>query len=128
VAGAGGAGGWDLGKCYEVIQVAMGWEDAHLHEFAAGELRWGQPDPLGWGDTDEARREVTARLHEVLAGEGACPPEDCGGPLGYEELLAVMADPGHPEHADRLEWAGGALDPTRFDVASVASRLGAMSL
>jgi len=37
-------GAWHLGKLHEVIQVAMGWGDAHLHEFAAGELRWGQPD------------------------------------------------------------------------------------
>ena len=43
-------GGWHLGKLHEVIQVAMGWENAHLHEFAVGELRWGQPDPLGFGD------------------------------------------------------------------------------
>jgi len=26
-------------------------------------------------------------------GEGTCPPEDCGGPSGYAELLAVLADP-----------------------------------
>jgi len=46
--------------------------------------------------------------------------------MGYQDLLAVLADPAHPEHADRLEWTGGTLDPTRFDVASVASMLGAM--
>ena len=26
-----------------------------------------------------------------------------------------MADPAHPDHAERLEWAGGPLDPHRFD-------------
>ena len=25
-----------------------------------------------------------------LAGKGACPPEDCGGPWGYEELMEEM--------------------------------------
>ena len=28
-------------------------------------------------------------------GHGACPPEDCGGPGGYAELLDVLADPAH---------------------------------
>jgi hypothetical protein len=28
-----------------------------------------------------------------VAGEGACPPEDCGGAWGYEHLREVLADP-----------------------------------
>ena len=50
----------------------------------------------------------------LLAGEGACPPEDCGGPHGYAELLQALADPKHPEHRELREWAG-AFDPQRFD-------------
>ena len=30
---------------------------------------------------------------------GRCPPEDVGGPPGYEEFLAALADPGHKRHA-----------------------------
>jgi len=50
----------------------------------------------------------------LLAGEGACPPEDCGGPYGYAELLRALADPKHPEHRELREWAGD-FDPQRFD-------------
>jgi len=50
----------------------------------------------------------------LLAGEGACPPEDCGGPYGYADLLQALADPKHPEHRELREWAGD-FDPRRFD-------------
>jgi hypothetical protein len=40
----------------------------------------------------------------LLAVEGDCPPEDCGGPWGYMEALQVLADPKHEEHASLSEW------------------------
>ena len=63
-----------------------------------------------------------------VAGKRNCPPEDCGGPWGYAELLAVIADPTHPEHAERRAWLGEDFDPDKFDVddadADVAIRFG----
>ena len=32
-----------------------------------------------------------------LAGRRACPPEDCGGVWGYQELLAILANPAQPD-------------------------------
>jgi len=37
---------------------------------------------------------------------------------GEEELLAVIGDPTHPEHAERLEWLGDQIDPAAFDLAA----------
>lgn len=58
---------------------------------------------------------------DCLDGKGACPPEDCGGPWGYEELKVTLADPDHPEHADMKEWLemeeGEEWDPKAFDLA-----------
>jgi hypothetical protein len=51
-----------------------------------------------------------------LAGANACPPEDVGGSYGYAEFLKILADPSHEEYADTLAWAGGAFDPTAFDL------------
>ncbi|HCU06856.1 MAG TPA: hypothetical protein DIC42_04675 [Holosporales bacterium] len=50
-----------------------------------------------------------------IAGERACPPEDCGGPWGYENLLEILGDPKHKEHNNMLEWCGK-IDPEAFSV------------
>lgn len=54
-----------------------------------------------------------------VAGRRAGPPEDCGGVWGYAELLDILADPHHEEHADRLEWldldSATDFDPAAFD-------------
>jgi hypothetical protein len=51
-----------------------------------------------------------------VAGKRNCPPEDCGGPWGYEELLQILADPTHPERAEQIEWLGEEFDPDDFSV------------
>jgi hypothetical protein len=48
-------------------------------------------------------------------GVGACPPEDVGGPFGYRQFLAALADPEHPEHESMRSWIGRPFDPARFD-------------
>jgi len=56
----------------------------------------------------------------VLAGERACPPEDCGGVWGYMELLEILSDPEHPEYEERIEdWLGEDFDPEYFNVEEV---------
>lgn len=63
--------------------------------------------------------EPGQRYPRCLFGQRACPPEDVGGPWGYEEFRAAIADPGHPEHQEFLDWAGGGFDPEAFDVVAV---------
>ncbi len=49
-----------------------------------------------------------------LSGERNCPPEDCGGPWGYEKFLEIISDPNHAEHTDKKEWIGDDFDPEEF--------------
>lgn len=49
----------------------------------------------------------TERAPVCKEGEGVAPPEDCGGAGGYTELLKVLNDPTHPEHAIMKDWASG---------------------
>lgn len=55
-----------------------------------------------------------AKYPICLEGERACPPEDVGGPWGYAEYLAAIADPKHERHDEYLEWRG-AFDSQAFD-------------
>jgi len=124
-----------LPELHDLLQVALGWTDSHLHEFATADgLRYARPDLDDDGDGG-VRDESTATLrdlpprftyrydfgdgweHDVevigrggpvpscIDGEGACPPEDCGGPDGYAELLDALADPTHPDRDHLSEWA-----------------------
>lgn len=55
----------------------------------------------------------------VLEGARACPPEDCGGVPGYEDLLRVLADRRDPEHKNTQRWVGGAFDPEAFEASAI---------
>ncbi len=153
-----------LATLHDLIQVSMGWENAHLHEFEIGRERFG--DPMQWeggfgselevgdegkvrlsqlvaagikkfryvydmGDTWEhviqiakpGAAEPGARYPRCVAGERACPPEDCGGPWGYGDFLDAIQDPNHEQHEDMVEWIGGGFDPEKFDVDAVNKEL-----
>jgi hypothetical protein len=64
-------------------------------------------------------RPTSTRLPMVLAGRGACPPEDVGGLPGYYHFLEAIKNPKHPNHDDMLEWAGKNFDAATFDVQEV---------
>jgi pRiA4b ORF-3-like protein len=51
-----------------------------------------------------------------LDGARHGPPEDCGGPARYAELLTAVRDPSRSEHEAMRVWVGRRFDPERFDV------------
>ena len=155
-----------LGGLHSVIQMAMGWDDDHLHDFLIKRKRYGPmmddsfefPDSKvdedivhlngvvkpkakfeycydfgdSWRHEIHIEREVESatdrREARCIAGENACPPEDCGGPYGYADLLAALADPQNEEHGDRLDWVEDDFDPHYFDLAMTDLRLSKMKL
>jgi hypothetical protein len=150
-----------LAQLHTILQIVMGWEDYHLHEFVIGRRLYSVPDPdddmnerkvvdeshvpLGevvprvgtkfaylydFGDSWEhdlileaiLLPETTAQYPTCIGGERRTPPEDVGGITGYEEYLAVLADPEHEEHGNMLQWRGP-FDPESFAPDQVNQRL-----
>lgn len=73
-------------------------------------MRWDYDFGDGW-EHDVVVEAIEARQRGVtyplcLAGRRACPPEDCGGPWGYSELLEVLRDPTHERHEELSDSAG----------------------
>ncbi|MBI5522559.1 MAG: plasmid pRiA4b ORF-3 family protein [Desulfarculus sp.] len=64
-------------------------------------------------------RDKELRLPRCLAGKRNGPPEDCGGPWGYMDLVKAIANPNHPEHDEITEWLGFEFDPEEFDLEGI---------
>lgn len=58
-----------------------------------------------------------------IAGERACPPEDCGGVWGYQDLLKTIKNPKSPEYEELMEWIGDIFDPEEFEIKEVNEML-----
>ncbi|MDR9452031.1 MAG: plasmid pRiA4b ORF-3 family protein [Acidimicrobiia bacterium] len=82
-------------------------------------MRWDYDFGDGW-EHDVRLEAITLPKGSVkypvcLAGRRACPPEDCGGPWGYADLLDAMRNPDHPEREELMEWLAPGFDPNHFD-------------
>ena len=147
-----------LERLNEILQIVLGWQNSHLHEFRAGELTIGMKDVEELDEREDLQDESDWTLGELLdtgvtefeynydfgddwthrivlepatrggepgpvplclAGENACPPEDVGGPVGYAQFLAAIADPEHEEHESYLRWIGGVWDSRGFDLNAI---------
>lgn len=67
-----------------------------------------------------AADEKPPKYPVLLAGERACPPEDVGGPPGYDHFLAAINDPKNEEFQEMLEWYGSNdFDPDFFEMDEI---------
>lgn len=149
-----------LSDFHQIIQVAMGWTDSHLHQFATKKKNyrakylyddiqfdesWDEDIDVDYKNTkvsDLLKKEKDKLFYEYdfgdswehdiilekilpkdkntfypicLAGKMKCPPEDCGGMSGFEDMLEILKDPSHEEYEEYLVWTGGGFNPKEFD-------------
>lgn len=106
----------DAGKVPVGKQLRRQWSVQYLYDFGDS---WAHSVEVKQVETHDER--FTRRL---LGGERAGPPEDCGGPPGYEELVAV-ARGGQASHGGDTEmlreWMGD-WDPEDFDLTQLRRR------
>jgi hypothetical protein len=80
-----------------------------------------------WEHTIQIEKSLPAEAGvtypRCIDGKRACPPEDCGGPWGYGDLLEIIQDPKHAEYEERMELIGGAFDPEAFNLDQVDAKL-----
>ena len=128
---------FEIGDTVYGVDDGEGWGPPMVDE---NRTRLGDVAPEGtvfsyqydFGDSWEHRIRVSqiaepaagTTYPRCVAGERACPPEDCGGAWGYTELLDALADPRHERHEELLEWVGGSFDPAEFHLEDVNARLG----
>lgn len=63
------------------------------------------------------------QIPECIAGKRNCPPENCGGPWGYMEMLEIFQQPDHEEYESYMEWLEDDFDPEYFDKDKINKRL-----
>lgn len=99
----------------------------HLLPREQTSLRWDYDFGDGWEHdvVVEAIEPLNPKTKYpvVLDGGRACPPEDVGGPPGYDELLRVLGNPKNKEYASMREWAPEGFDPAVFDLVAANRRL-----
>lgn len=148
-----------LSALHAVLQVAMGWDNRHLHQWLVGDEIYASADEEDWGE--DLADEATAVLGEiatvdsvfqydydlgdgwehvvevvavenydgtvppvaVLDGARSAPPEDSGGPAGYEHLLDALNDPADEDHEELVALIGDGFDANRFNIAEVNRQL-----
>ena len=144
-----------LGTFHVVLQIVMGWENYHLHQFTSERTSYGTADEdfdmetededdyqlsdllkkerdsiqyeYDFGDSWEHKIvlekilpvDADFKIPRCTTGKRACPPEDCGGIWGYQDLLEAIQDPSNTDHEEMLEWVGEDFDPEAFSIEEV---------
>ena len=72
-----------------------------------------------WRHWIEFENQIPRGEHEkypiLVDGARHCPPEDIGGPPGYEQFLAAWRDPKRDVRQTMRRWAGRTFEPETFD-------------
>jgi hypothetical protein len=85
----------------------------------------------GWEHTIKIERlmdpEPDVAYPRLIEAVGRCPPEDVGGPWGYDEFIQALNDPDHERHDEMRQWAGEEFDPNFLDADALKADVVALA-
>lgn len=143
--------GWTNSHLYELRAGEVGWSTPYPDADWAGDFLDASKARLGDVLEDIGRKKLVylydfgdgwehtimvERLADPEPGmlyprltqvSGRCPPEDCGGPWGYAELLAAIKDPEHERHGELTEWIGNDFDPDADDATELIAQVASLA-
>ena len=141
--------GWTNSHLYEIRARDVGWgvpdldfgdgpADARkvrlidvLEDLGVKTLKYLYDFGDGWEHTVKIERiadAVPGLAYPILIDAvGRCPPEDVGGPPGYDEFLDALADPAHERHAEMKDWVGEAFGPTAANIEALSADVAALA-
>ncbi|MEJ7586938.1 MAG: plasmid pRiA4b ORF-3 family protein [Ferruginibacter sp.] len=82
--------------------------DCWLHEISIDQL---------------VEKEAGTLYPTCIGGQLNCPPEDCGGIAGFNNIKIILQDKKHPEYKEIRNWVGKNYDTKGFDQAKVNKQL-----
>ena len=141
--------GWTNSHLYEITTRGVGWgiPDADFGDGPLDARKARLIDVLedcgvktlkylyDFGDAWEHTVKVE-RIENAIPGltspflvdaVGRCPPEDVGGPSGYEEFLEIMSDTAHDSYEETRQWVGGLFDPRAADLTQLSHAVDALA-
>ena len=103
---------------FTLRDLEVGPKDALVYDYSFGD---------GWKVEVAVEKAEAAKPGQkypvLLDGRHNGPPEDCGGPAGYKEVLYSLKHPDEPLSKEWLEWLGEGYDPHAFDLPKLNKAL-----
>jgi Plasmid pRiA4b ORF-3-like protein len=143
--------GWTNSHLYELRAGGVGWStpypggdgandfldaskarlDDIIEDIGTKTLKYLYDFGDGWEHTIRIERliepEPGTLYPRLIEASRRCPPEDCGGPWGYAELLEAIKDPKHERHAELTEWIGDDFNPDAIDPEWLTTEVAALA-
>jgi hypothetical protein len=131
------AKGWGSKPYYQLLDhYSDSGDERDSEDYLIGEVfkRAGQKYTYIYDFGDDWKHEILLEkttgeqvfAPHCIGGEGACPPEDCGGVHGYYRMVDIVNNPSHQEHKEMRGWMGipkgGKWDVNAFDLEAANKR------
>lgn len=98
------------GETVKITQYFLSTNDKAYYEYDFGD---GWMHEVVLENILQANEDV--QYPQCIAGERACPPEDCGGVYCFTKHLKIISNPNHKKYKESMEYLGSDWNALDFD-------------